>query len=440
MTLYRKYRPNNFDEIFEQQHVKITLQNEIKDQKIAHAYLFCGPRAVGKTTISRIFSKAINCLNRKESEANPCNECEMCVSLNAGNNLDVIEIDAASHTGVDNVRENIIEVSKIAPSSAKYRVFVIDEVHMLSLSAFNALLKLLEEPPQNVVFILCTTEVHKIPATIISRCQRFDFKKISFVEVVKKLELICKKENIEVPKKVLESVARHSEGHLRDAESLLGQILSISDEKVTVEDADLIIPRSDFNEALELVRLLSKKDVVKSITLINKLIDEGIDLKTFIKDLIELLRKMMLLSVNPGLSEKFSLELGGEIEIEINKVIAGTQTNQIINIIDKMILVQNEIKNSFIVQLPLEIAITELCMTRATVNIAPVPPVSQQAPPPQPTNTAQSTPNITTCEHSAKYKLRTKGCITRTSSATVVQCTGQSKTRKPFPFIYITSL
>ncbi len=369
MNLYRKYRPKNFKEIVGQQHIKITLQNEIQDDNTTHAYLFCGPRAVGKTTISRVFSKSLNCTKREKNNPNPCNECEMCVSINNGNNLDVIEIDAASHTGVDNVRENIIEVAKVAPSKAKYRIFIIDEAHMLSISAFNALLKLLEEPPENVVFILCTTEVHKIPSTIISRCQRFDFKKIPFIDIVKKLEAICTKEGVTADKVVLEAIARHSEGHMRDAESLLGQVMSIADENITMEDADMIIPRSDLAEALNLLKLLSKKDVTNSIVLVNKIVEEGIDLKVFLRDLIELSRKIMLISINPTLSEKFSIELGEDFEKEINDLLPSLPTNLIINIIDKMIVVQNEIKESFIVQLPLEIAITELCISKTVKNL-----------------------------------------------------------------------
>lgn len=170
-----------------QNHVKITLQNEIETDKVAHAYLFCGPRGIGKTTAARLLAKAVNCERRKASESEPCNECDSCKEITSGRDLDIVEIDAASHTGVDNVRENIVTNAKFSPSRRKYKVFIIDEVHMLSTSAFNALLKTIEEPPARVIFIMATTEVHKIPATIISRCQRFDFKKISRREVVERL-------------------------------------------------------------------------------------------------------------------------------------------------------------------------------------------------------------------------------------------------------------
>ncbi|MCG2695410.1 DNA polymerase III subunit gamma/tau [Candidatus Parcubacteria bacterium] len=195
-TLYRKYRPQNFKEVVNQNHIKITLENEIKTGKTAHAYLFCGPRGVGKTTMARVMVKTVNCLNRKAADSDPCNECEICKDITAGRSLDIIEIDAASHTGVENVRENIIASARVAPSRCKYKVFIIDEAHMLSISAFNALLKIIEEPPAYVMFILCTTEVHKVPTTIISRCQRFDFKRIGVNDIVKKLNYIIKNEGI----------------------------------------------------------------------------------------------------------------------------------------------------------------------------------------------------------------------------------------------------
>ena len=193
-TLYRKYRPREFKEVVNQNHIKITLEHQVQADKIVHAYLFCGPRAVGKTTLARVLAKAINCTKRKPGESEPCHKCEICQNINLGRSLDIIEIDAASHTGVDHVREHIIASARVTPSVCKYKVFIIDEVHMLSISAFNALLKMLEEPPEYIVFILCTTEVHKVPTTIISRCQRFDFKRISVNDIVKKLLYIVREE------------------------------------------------------------------------------------------------------------------------------------------------------------------------------------------------------------------------------------------------------
>jgi len=361
-ALYRKYRPQKFSEVVGQNHIKITLEHEIDSDKIAHAYLFCGPRAVGKTTIARILAKAINCTNRKDGEHEPCNKCKSCEEITAGRSLDIMEIDAASHTGVDNVRENIIAASRIAPSKSKYKVFIIDEIHMLSTSAFNALLKVVEEPPENVIFILCTTEVHKIPATVISRCERFDFKRISISEIAKRLQDISKKEGIEIEKKILEAIARNSEGHMRDAESLLGQVIAIGGKKITPEEADLVIPRSDIDKVLELINFLTKKDAGSGIGLVNKLIDEGVDLKRFLVDLVEILRKMMLGKISSNLAEKIGLEFGGNIEARISELNSQLELSQILVFIDKFIEAKNEMKNSFIIQLPIEIAIAELCL------------------------------------------------------------------------------
>lgn len=374
-TLYRSYRPQNWEEVVNQNHIKITLSQEIATGKIAHAYLFTGPRGVGKTTVARVLAKSINCEKRPDNTFEPCNKCNSCQEITSLKSLDILEIDAASHTGVDNVRENIIAASRIAPSRSKYKIFIIDEVHMLSLSAFNALLKILEEPPENVVFILSTTEVHKIPATIISRCQRFDFKRISVSDITKKLKYIVDKEQIKVDKKILEAVARQSEGHMRDAESLLGQIVAIGGKEITPEEADLVIPRSDMNEAINLIEHLSQKDAAQAIGLINKMIDEGIDIKRFLLDVIELLRKFMLIKINPGLGDQLGLELGENIELRINEVSQKLQLGQIINIMEKFLVAKNSLRGSFIIQLPLEIAIAEICVIRTNpVNPAPVNP------------------------------------------------------------------
>ncbi len=358
-TLYRKYRPQNFNEVVGQNYIKITLQNEIQSGNIAHAYLFCGPRAVGKTTMARVFSKSVNCLNRKETEFEPCNECAICRDINDNRDLDIIEIDAASYTGVDNVRENIIASARVTPSRCKYKIFIIDEVHMLSISAFNALLKIIEEPPSFVIFILCTTEVHKVPNTIISRCQRFDFRRINVNDTVKKLNYIAKKENIKIDKSILETIARQSEGYMRDAESLLGQIVSISGKEITAEKADLVIPRSDINEIINLIDNLAKKDSAGGVRLINKLVDDGVDLKKFVSDLIEIMRKLILGKINPSLSERLGLELGENFENIVNEVGRNLSLERLVYLIEVFIKAKNKIKESHIPQLPIELAIIE---------------------------------------------------------------------------------
>ena len=371
-TLYRDYRPQNFTEILGQNHIKITLQNEISANQIAQAFLFCGPRAVGKTTLARVLAKALNCLNRKEGDYEPCNKCASCLSTTAGKNLDVVEIDAASNTGVDNVRENIIAFSRLAPSSAKYKVFIIDEVHMLSISAFNALLKIIEEPPAHVVFILCTTEIHKVPLTVVSRCERFDFKRISVSDIVKKLAVIATAEKITVDRPVLEAVARKSGGHLRDAESLLGQIFSLGDKKITLEQAELVIPHSNSHEAIDLLEYLSRKDAAKAIALVNNLVDSGVNVKNFTGEVIALLRKIMLGKLNPGLVENLGLDLGEALEMRASQVAEALSWEQIFSATRRLMEAYSDNRNSFILQLPLELAIVEFCLAPARSASTPV--------------------------------------------------------------------
>ncbi|MDD5527557.1 MAG: DNA polymerase III subunit gamma/tau [Patescibacteria group bacterium] len=383
-TLYRKYRPQTFKEAVGQNHIKITLQNEIGTGKIAHAYLFCGPRAVGKTTFARLMAKAVNCLNRKDGEFEPCDKCSSCLETMAGRSMDIVEIDAASHTGVDNVRENIIASARVTPAKYKYKVFIIDEVHMLSISAFNALLKLIEEPPAHIIFILCTTEIHKVPATIISRCERFDFRRISIEDTVKKLSYIIKEEGIKVEREILEAIARQAEGHLRDAESLLGQLVAIAGKEITRAEADLVIPRSDIAEIVRLTEFLAKKDASGAIALVNKLIDDGVDVEKFAGDFIEILRKILLSKINPNLGERLGLDVGESFEIKINDLKKNLETGYLILILEKFITAKFEMKNSFIIQLPVELAIAELCLEKSASAKAPVGSVSGGAPKSQP--------------------------------------------------------
>ncbi len=349
-TLYRKYRPQSWKEVTNQNHIKIALQNEIETEKVAHAYLFCGPRGIGKTTAARLLAKAVNCEKRKAGEAEPCNECDSCKEITSGRDLDIVEIDAASHTGVDNVRENIIANAKFSPSRRKHKIFIIDEVHMLSTSAFNALLKTLEEPPPRVIFILATTEVHKLPATKISRR-----------EIVERLKYILSQEQVEIDENILESIARSSEGCVRDAESLLGQVLALRgpEKKISREQAELVIPKSDFNLVSELVGYLANRDAEKSLRLINKLVEEGIDLSQFTADLIEFLRKILLVGVSGNLSE-FSFDLNEDLEKKIVQLSKEIEPRQIIFWLDLFIEKKHELKYSEIIQLPLEMAVVEI--------------------------------------------------------------------------------
>ena len=380
-TLYRKYRPQLFADIIDQNAIKVTLQNEIATNSVAHAYLFTGPRGTGKTSLARILAKSLNCLDRKDKSFEPCNKCLACEQITAGKDLDLIEIDAATHTQVDKVRENIVENIKFAPHN-KYKIFIIDEVHMLSTAAFNALLKTLEEPPEYAVFILCTTEAYKLPETIISRCQRFDFKKIPANEIVNKLKKITSAEKIKISDEVLQTIALRSGGFVRDAESLLGQIVALlSEEKkeIDIKDVVAILPRSDIIQINQLIDALINKNATQGVEIINKLVDDGVDLERFNLDLIDYLRKMILIKVNLKSKDENITALPEEIK---NKLI--TQANEVefnflLKLLEKFISQQKTISESEISQLPLEMVVVEVCKNVSSIkyqvlskkNIAP---------------------------------------------------------------------
>lgn len=366
--LYRKYRPQTFEHLVGQNHIKVTLENEISRGNVAHAYLFTGPRGVGKTTMARLFAKALNCQARKDTESEPCDQCDACVAITKNRDLDVIEIDAASHTGVDNVRENIIEQSRFTPHQRKYKVFIIDEVHMLSLAAFNALLKVLEEPPAYVVFILATTEIHKVPATIISRCQRFDFKKISIADLIKRMQWICDQENKEITNEALRRIAQASEGCLRDAESLLSQVLSIGEDKIDIETVELILPPSNYILVDKLIEKLILKNSQESIEIINQMVEDGVDLEQFTIDLIEFLRKILLNKYNYELNQ-YSPGLEESLE---NKIIEYSQKfsiQDLVGLINILIEKRKGFKDTLIYQLPLELAISQYCLSSDSIAI-----------------------------------------------------------------------
>lgn len=367
-ALYRRYRPQKFSEILGQNYIKTILQNQLVSDSIAHAYLFCGPRAVGKTTMARVLAKAVNCLNRKNDGFEPCNNCPSCLTINNGSNLEVVEIDAASNTGVDNVRENIINSSRVGVSGGS-KVFIIDEVHMLSTQAFNALLKTLEEPSVKNIFILCTTEIHKVPATIISRCQRFDFKRLSQDDVVTKLQTIISREGIEVEKEVLQDIALQTGGYLRDAESLLGQVLTITEsKKITRRESELVIPKSDLNEVLELIQFVSRKEITLALKVVNDLMVNGFSLKKFNEDLLEVLRKMLLSKISPKLAESMANDLGDLYEKKIAEILLKVDEIDLKKMLERFSLSLLELKNSFILQLPLELAIIDLCSSNIKIK------------------------------------------------------------------------
>ena len=378
IALYRKYRPKNFSEVTGKTHIKLTLQNEIKSDKVAHAYLFCGPRGTGKTTLARLLSRSVNCLDL-QAEGEPCNKCKNCQDILSGKALDIIEIDAASHTGVDNVRENIIQNARFTPTASKYKVYIIDEVHMLSISAFNALLKILEEPPQYVIFILATTEAHKVPVTIISRCQRFDFKKINIPELHERLSWIAKSEEVRLDDKILRSIAKQSGGCVRDAESLLEQIFSLGENEITLEQAELILPNSDFEVMHKMFDLIIARNTADAIELVDKMVTDGVDMSQFTDSFIEFTRKILLYKINGDL-EEISRELDSEMVEQIITQVEKVDEGRLATIIKKFLEAKDYFKQSYIVQLPVELAIFDLTQGSKLV----IEPERQSTPPVQP--------------------------------------------------------
>jgi DNA polymerase-3 subunit gamma/tau len=353
-TLYRKYRPKNFSEIIGQAHIVRTLSNAIKNNRVAHAYLFTGPRGTGKTTFARIFAKTINCQDK--SEINACEKCPACLTIQSGQSLDIIEIDAASNTGVDNIRE-LKETIALPPTLLKYKVYIIDEAHMLSTGAWNALLKTLEEPPAHVVFILATTEIHKVPATIVSRCQKFDFPRWPMADIIEKLSLIAKEEKITVEKEALEMIALSAEGGMRDAESLLGQIIALEDQTISAKDVEEILGTVDKSFIGDVAEEIVLKNTSKALEKVNELIAGGYDLQIFAKALINHFRQLMLLKVNENFKTYFTREL---TEDKIEKLIAlakKSELSQIVATIDLLLVAQNKLFSFLLPQLALEIAI-----------------------------------------------------------------------------------
>lgn len=370
-TFFRKYRPQTFASLVGQEAIVQTLTNELRYDSCAQAYLLYGPRGTGKTTTARLLAKAMNCQKRQTGTAEPCDTCVSCQEITRGRNVDVIEIDAASQTGVDNVRENIIENAQFKPTVSKYKIFIIDEVHMLSTSAFNALLKTLEEPPSHVVFILATTELHKLPATIVSRCQRFIFKRIPHDLMFERLTKICNEENLNAEPEILERIIAKSDGCLRDAESLLGQVATLAQAgTITTAAVDLVLPASPLSNILLLLEALSAREAAQSLKVIEATIFEGISADYFLTELIELTRTLLSMVI----SKKDELPQADNSPEQKNRILALARNftvPDLIRLLDLCLRRRQDAKFSPSPHLPLELIAVEFCCSDSPVLSAP---------------------------------------------------------------------
>ncbi len=344
VVLYRKYRPQAFSEVIGQEHVVQTLTNAVSSEgMLSHAYLFSGPRGSGKTSLARLLAKAVNCQNKDDNKFEPCNKCSSCLEISQGNAIDLIEIDAASNRGIDEIRE-LREGIKFVPTKSKYRVFIIDEAHQLTKEAANALLKTLEEPPSHAIFVLATTEIHKMIPTIISRCQRFDFRKLTTQEIIKQLELISQKEGVRVEKAALELIVSSAQGSSRDAIGMLDQAITFcageKDKEITTKEVKELLGLVETQVVSQFVEHLKNKDAKAAVNYLNEIYEKGTDLEVFAKALINYLRDILVLRITRESDVGFS---EGELQ----------------RILKIFLQAQNQMKYSPIPQLPLELAVVE---------------------------------------------------------------------------------
>jgi DNA polymerase-3 subunit gamma/tau len=380
LALYRKYRPQTFEEVIGQEHVTRTLRNALQDGRIVHAYLFAGPRGTGKTTTARLLAKAVNCLD-EDLAARPCNRCAICQAINEGHLLDLIEIDAASNRGIDEIRE-IRERVNFRPNEARYKVYVVDEVHMLTEHAFNALLKTLEEPPPHALFVLATTDPQKVPATVLSRCQRFDFRRVPLNLIVEHLAKIARAEGVEVEPAALDLIARQATGSVRDAVSLLDQLFAFCEGRVSVRDVEAVLGSVPAAAVSGLVEALLARDVPRALRLVDDLARGGTDLAYAARSLVEHLRGLLLLRVG---GEARLLNRAPEEVAAMQEQARRAPAEELVRWVRVFQRAVEEMKGDLLPQIPLELACVEACLgAEGAGQAAPVAPAPAVAPAPGP--------------------------------------------------------
>ncbi len=367
VALYRKFRPQTFELVKGQDHVVRTLKNQIKNNRIGHAYLFTGTRGTGKTSVAKIFAKAVNCLNPRDGE--PCNECEHCRSVSAGNFIDVVEIDAASNTGVDDIRR-VIEEIQYTPVKGRYKVYIIDEAHMLTGNAANAFLKTLEEPPEYAIFILATTEPHKLPITILSRCQRYDFKRISVDTIAENLIYLLNSEQVDFEEKAVRYVARAADGSMRDSISLLDKCIAFNfGEKLTYENVLTTLGVVDTEIFSQMFRAITAGDVLTALSCIEETVDAGKDISQFVADFIMYLRNLLLVNVSGGVNKE-SLGISEENMKVLSEDAALADSNILMRYLRILSELMNQIRYSSTKQILLEIAVIKLARPQMETDTA----------------------------------------------------------------------
>lgn len=369
-ALYLKYRPQTFEEISGQEHVTKTLKNALAMDRIAHAYLFTGPRGTGKTSTARILAKAVNCLST--TKPHPCNECSICRAINEERLLDLIEIDAASNTGVDDIRELRDKVD-FRPSEARYKVYIVDEAHMLSNAAFNALLKTLEEPPPHVIFVLATTEPNKVPATILSRCQRFDFRRATLPELTQQLSEIAEKEGLEIEPNAIDLIARQATGSFRDGTSLLDQLMAFSEGGVTLAQVQALLGAASQDSIRAIVASIANRDLASGVETISQAVDGGADPRQLSREIVDYLRRVLLARSGTTGAEELSAEAASEIAA-MAQLMTAEQVLRAIRLFNQAVY---ELKGTLNTTLPLEMALVESTFAQGTESQPAITPVRE---------------------------------------------------------------